>query len=922
MRRTALVVALALVAGMAASAAATTTFDGEHSLSGTPVLAYGGDRVAISPDGSAVAWITRIVGDASNQRRLVVADAVGTDVTPRILTEVVGSHDADVISSAFTPDSQHIVFRADLDTDETLELYVVPTDGSAGPVRLAEMVAGGNVASFAITPDSTTVVFSADALVDEQRELFAVPVDGSAAPVVLSQPPVAGGAVTSFELTTDGSRVVFLGDLRMDGRNDLFLVPVDGSDTSHAISKAPTGLSVTRFGLAADDPDIVVYSGELTTAGDEAVYVRGLTGVTAQRQVSVHDVAGSDVVSFALTPDGDHIVYSGRLAGPESDLFARPSDLSMGQERLNARDGGTPGEVFNFTLVPGSSRVLFEAELFAPGEELVFSAPLDASSKAVVLSPPPNGAQTVTGVDASPDGQFAVYSVNKGGNSVLWVSPVDGSAAAAKVTDNVHPTTTAYLAAITSDNRAIFGSDEITADAVDLWVRPLDLRIDAIRVNDPVPVGTSVGLVNLAPDEDYIQYGADIDGSGFPTVLASSFGLPPAPASEVAIRTVGHHDVTVSWVSSPGTGVEQYQVTATPQSERRAAEVVTAAVPADQNAATLTSLVPGMTYDLVVAAQSEAGAAPSPVVSFTTTGMQVVRIAGQDRYETAAKVALASFDPDDVDVVYLATGQNFPDALAGGPLAAANDAPILLTPSGELTKVTADALATLGPTMVVGLGGTSAINPGTMDAAAKAAGGASTSRLAGQDRFETAAKIAAALPAGFDTVYLATGRNYPDALAGGPATAGAPILLVEQDGLPPETAAALATIKPAKIVVLGGPVAVSDPVLAAAKKAAGGAATSRIAGPNRYATAAEIAGLVGTTDTVYVAVGTNYPDALAAGPAAEAEGAPIVLTTALALPAETLALLQAMPHLHRVVVLGGPVAVSTDVATKLATLLH
>ena len=293
------------------------------------------------------------------------------------------------------------------------------------------------------------------------------------------------------------------------------------------------------------------------------------------------------------------------------------------------------------------------------------------------------------------------------------------------------------------------------------------------------------------------------------------------------------------------------------------------------------------------------------------TGPVVERLAGGDRYETAAAVALDAFDPAEVDTVYLAVGSNFPDALAGGPLAAAVDAPILLTETNTLPTVTRNALRSF--------------SEATLLAAGEAADADETSRIAGDDRYGTAAEIAVNMQAtsgeDFTTVFLVKGTDFPDALAGGPATDGQPILLTETDALPAATAASLERLGPANVTVIGGPGAVSDAVMAAAADAAGGADTERIQGDDRYATSANVAATLGDVTTVYVSVGTNFPDALAGSSAAVANGAPIVLTARDVLPAPTRAYLEGLSAIERLVILGGPQAVDEDVYDELEALV-
>jgi putative cell wall-binding protein len=91
-------------------------------------------------------------------------------------------------------------------------------------------------------------------------------------------------------------------------------------------------------------------------------------------------------------------------------------------------------------------------------------------------------------------------------------------------------------------------------------------------------------------------------------------------------------------------------------------------------------------------------------------------------------------------------------------------------------------------------------------------------RLAGADRYSTAAAISASYASPGDPVFLATGTAFPDALAGGPAAAarGASLLLTKRGVLQEPTGVELGRVRPATITVLGGVIAVADEVAAAA----------------------------------------------------------------------------------------------------------
>lgn len=116
---------------------------------------------------------------------------------------------------------------------------------------------------------------------------------------------------------------------------------------------------------------------------------------------------------------------------------------------------------------------------------------------------------------------------------------------------------------------------------------------------------------------------------------------------------------------------------------------------------------------------------------------EVRRLSGSDRWTTPAEVTEVLW-PEGADTVLLATGFDYPDALAGAPLAASEDAPLLLTPTGGLTDAVRDALVRLDPDEVVVLGGTSAVSGDVVDSVEALAGAPRVERVAGADRFATA----------------------------------------------------------------------------------------------------------------------------------------------------------------------------------------
>jgi len=199
----------------------------------------------------------------------------------------------------------------------------------------------------------------------------------------------------------------------------------------------------------------------------------------------------------------------------------------------------------------------------------------------------------------------------------------------------------------------------------------------------------------------------------------------------------------------------------------------------------------------------------------------VTRLGGATRYETAEIVAaftVAQLGDDFDGTCFVATGDVFADALSASPLAAAKGWPVYLSSDMGVSPATLTAMQAAGVTDVLLLGGEAAVTPET--AITILAADMLVVRIDGANRYETAAKVAAygVSNAGlqWDGLAVATGQNFPDALAGGAMQGmmGSVMLLTQGDVLSPDTAACLQAKKDAigTIVYLGGENAVSQVV--------------------------------------------------------------------------------------------------------------
>lgn len=185
------------------------------------------------------------------------------------------------------------------------------------------------------------------------------------------------------------------------------------------------------------------------------------------------------------------------------------------------------------------------------------------------------------------------------------------------------------------------------------------------------------------------------------------------------------------------------------------------------------------------------------------TSGEVTRVQGPDRFATAAAVAAHAFTAP--TTAYVASGETFPDALAGVPAAVRKSAPLLLVNKDRLPEPTGQYIAANRIRDIVILGGPGTVSPAVEDQLRSLAG--SVVRVAGADRFATAAAVSErGFPSGAPVAYLATGLAAADALAAGPvaALAGGPVLLVRGNCIPPAVEAEIARLGSPDLVILGG----------------------------------------------------------------------------------------------------------------------
>ena len=325
----------------------------------------------------------------------------------------------------------------------------------------------------------------------------------------------------------------------------------------------------------------------------------------------------------------------------------------------------------------------------------------------------------------------------------------------------------------------------------------------------------------------------------------------------------------------------------------------------------------------------------------------VNRLSGNVRYDTMGAIVEEAY-PKRADTVIVASGENFPDALASSGLAGKLDAPVVLTDSYQLSARADGQLARLHPNRVIVVGGPSAVSDDVVDQISKrvtAPTEADVVRISGATRRDTANEIFAQAPKmhaknapdqnwSADTAIIATGENFVDALSISSLAKkqSYPVFLSGQDGLDASTVKDIKDYGFTNVIIAGGSQAVPQTVISQLKTAGvDGSNIHRIGGATRYQTSLQIAQYQkqfykAKLNSPVFATGENFPDALAGGVLAGKKNNPIVLVSPdTSVNTDALNWIKSTggfnPKSDFAYVLGGVDAVSEEVSDQISSIL-
>ncbi|MHC2184947.1 putative cell wall-binding protein [Rathayibacter agropyri] len=452
------------------------------------------------------------------------------------------------------------------------------------------------------------------------------------------------------------------------------------------------------------------------------------------------------------------------------------------------------------------------------------------------------------------------------------------------------------------------------------------------------PAGGGVGRVDLSADAASLQRGGSFWGrtatatavagsdvvvlesnkAGFFDLQGIGASVGPNRSERVPAQTSVDSDKSAISVTVPSTAYDAYKdrlgsVIQVSGISRGTVEPAGATVNVDASVR-VTSAGPTAPPPSSTPTPTPTATPTAPPTAPPVTSPAVSRIAGTDRQGTAVAVSQRTF-PANVPVVYIATGQNFPDALSAGPAAAKQGGPLLLVDRDSMSQAVRDELTRLKPAKIVVVGSDLSVGSQVYSDLAGYAKNRDIRRLGGVDRYDTSKLIMQyAFSGGSSKAWLATGEKFPDALSASAAagTVDAPVVLVNgtSDSADIVTRGIISGLGVTSLTIAGSELSVS----AGIERSLRGPVITRIGGIDRYDTSEKLNKAAFTSaKTVYLATGENFPDALAGATAAGYTGSPLFAVQPTCVPKAVLADISAVGA-REVVLLGSTNTLSDSVA--------
>ena len=416
-----------------------------------------------------------------------------------------------------SPEGSHILYYADQDTQGVLELYIVPVGGGPSLKLNDAFVPGGTAHSIdvAFTPDGSKVLYAAEQDTDDVVNLYVVPSIGGSA-LKLNGALDLSLSPDDIVLSHDGSRVLYTAYQGI-GYQELFVVETGGGDPIKLNSPFPVGagLGFNDSQFSPDDSQ-VLFASDMETPDVEELFIVPVEGGTPLKlNGPLAPGAGINSRDVQFTADGSHVLYRAQVTADVNELFLVPSAGGT-PLKLNGSliPGGSVGS--DYVQSPDGSDVLYIADQDTDGELELYITPLVGGTSLKLNGPLwPTGDVDDDGLQFSPDGNQVLFVAEVSGVSTqeLFIVPRTGGTPI-KLNGELVPggdivATTRAIQFTEDGSHVFYVADQEVDGRFELYVVPATGGT-AAKLNGPLAQG---GIVNShleqSPDGERLLYRAE-----------------------------------------------------------------------------------------------------------------------------------------------------------------------------------------------------------------------------------------------------------------------------------------------------------------------------------------------------------------------------------------------------------------------------
>lgn len=532
------------------------------------------------------------------------------------------SSDYDIESFEVSPDGQTLVYRAGRDANNFWELYSVPI---AGPreeaVKISRALTTGMsvLPYFKITPNSNTVLYLADVNVDESYDLYRTSIHGPGEVSSINTGVAAGYSIDpTFVISNDGSRVVYRAGTPTTQIYQLFSTPISPGSTVRLNGALGAGEDVEAgFAVSADSSKVVYRSDEdVDTITD--LYSVPIAGGTPTR-LNPALVGNGDVLDLAISPNSARVVYiADQNVDTLNELFSVP--IGGGAVTKLNRSLGSGGDVQNFRISADGTWVVYGADQDVDTVDELLGVPIAGGTVLNLNGPLVNGGDVVLHLV-----QGSVYEISAANSrDVVYAADetVDNEIELYTVSIGGPPSAPTAVVATPGDTQVSVtfaapgnnGGSPITG----YTVTPSPATVGWVDNNAGSTALTHV-IANLTNGTPYTftVRATNINGTGDPSAPSNSATpatVPSAPSAVAAVARNHGADVTfAASASNGGSTITGYTVISSPAG----------GIDLTQGTTNLKHFMTGLTngtpYTFTVVAQNAMGTSPASAASSAVT---------------------------------------------------------------------------------------------------------------------------------------------------------------------------------------------------------------------------------------------------------------------------------------------------------------